>query len=67
MQEYEPIHQQVWEKLNKLSHENYQLKRALTKVRKQLRYERKKNAELIKHKSKKQHYRNKRKHDRQYR
>lgn len=62
MQEFEPIHTTVWEKLDKLAEENYQLKRANTKLRKQLKYERRKNEKLRAEKPKKQHYRNKRKH-----
>jgi len=56
MGEYQPIHQQVWEKLDKLSYENYQLKRRITRLEGRLRDERRKNEKL--RKGERQHYRN---------
>lgn len=54
----QPIHTEVWEKLDQLAREVYQLKRANTKLRGQLGYERRKYAKLLKELKPKQRYKN---------
>ncbi len=67
MDEYEPIHQQVWDKLDGMAREIHQLKRANTALKKKLRRERRQNEKLRKEvRPEKQHYRNKQKHGRTF-
>jgi hypothetical protein len=53
-----PIHQEVWDKLDKQARELYQLKQANTKLRDELKGERKKFESYRKGKPKNNHYRN---------
>lgn len=63
MGDFEPIHTGVWDKLDNLSYQVYQLKRANTALQKKLRYERRENVRLRKEMNPdgKKHYRNSRK------
>lgn len=61
MYEYEPIHHEVWAKLEKLNEENFQLKRANTKLKGHNRRLRRALGKLRKETEQqqdKQHYRN---------
>lgn len=59
MGEYTAVHTEVWEKLDQQARELFQLKKANTKLRAELGYERRKNAKLLKElRPEKQHYRN---------
>lgn len=62
MEDFEPVHTELWEKLDKQAKELYQLKRANINLRNRLRRSRqecgKLREELEEKKPKKQHYRN---------